>query len=141
MDDDRPSPADVARVHDVAREVFGTVGTKWALQVIEAIGPDTRRFGELHRLVTGISHRLLTVTLRRLERDGVVDRTRHPTVAPHTEYRLTPAGRELYDTVAGFCRWSRHHLGEVLAARARFDQERSTGTVPPVPPGGPGLVQ
>ncbi|WP_428963073.1 winged helix-turn-helix transcriptional regulator [Micromonospora fluostatini] len=117
-----PTAAEVAQVHLVAREVFGVVGTKWAVPVIDAIGTDTRRFGELHRQVAGISHRLLTATLRELERNGVVDRTLHPTVPPRTEYRLTPAGRELHDTINGFCGWSRRHLDEVLAARRRFEQ-------------------
>ncbi|SCL29961.1 DNA-binding transcriptional regulator, HxlR family [Micromonospora pallida] len=117
-----PTATDVERVHAVAREVFDVVGTKWAVPVIEAIGTDARRFGELHRQVAGISHRLLTATLRQLERHGVVDRTVHPTVPPRTEYRLTPAGRELHSTINGFCRWSRHHLDEILAARHRFEQ-------------------
>ncbi|MFF0717509.1 winged helix-turn-helix transcriptional regulator [Micromonospora sp. NPDC003816] len=124
---DEPSPgtptaAQVAQVHLVANEVFGVVGTKWALPVMEAIGTDTRRFGELHRKVTGISHRLLTATLRQLERNGVVDRTLHPTVPPRTDYRLTPAGLELHQTINGFCRWSRRHLDDVLASRRRFEQ-------------------
>ncbi|PTA46269.1 helix-turn-helix domain-containing protein [Micromonospora sp. RP3T] len=117
-----PTATDVARVQAVAREVFGVVGTKWALPVIEAIGPDSPRFGELHRQVTGISHRLLTVTLRQLEQQGLVHRTLHPTVPPRTEYRLTTAGRDMHDTINGFCRWSRRHLDEVLAARRRFDR-------------------
>ncbi|WP_229401117.1 winged helix-turn-helix transcriptional regulator [Micromonospora okii] len=118
-----PTAADVARVEAVAREVFDVVGTKWAVPVIEAVGADSRRFGELHRQVTGISHRLLTVTLRQLERHGLVHRTVHPTLPPRTEYRLTTAGRELHGTINGFCRWSRQHLDEVLAARRRFDRE------------------
>jgi DNA-binding HxlR family transcriptional regulator len=117
-----PDPARMAQAHLVAREVFDAVGTKWAVQVIEAIGTDTRRFGELHRQVAGISHRLLTATLRQLERNGVVNRTLHATVPPRTEYRLTPAGRELHDTINGFCRWSRRHLDEILASRHRFEQ-------------------
>ncbi|WP_323379956.1 winged helix-turn-helix transcriptional regulator [Streptomyces alkaliphilus] len=124
---EEPSPdtsaaSHVARAHLVAREVFDVVGTKWAVPVIEALGTDTCRFGELHRRVTGISHRLLTATLRQLERNGVVDRTFHPTVPPRTEYRLTPAGRELHHTINGFCRWSRRHLDDILASRHRFDR-------------------
>ncbi|MFI7079262.1 winged helix-turn-helix transcriptional regulator [Micromonospora sp. NPDC049903] len=117
-----PTAAKVDQVHLVAREVFDVVGTKWALPVIEAIGADTRRFGELRRTIAGISHRLLTATLRQLERNGVVDRTLHPTVPPRTEYRLTAAGLELHQTINGFCRWSRRHLDEVLASRRRFEQ-------------------
>ncbi|MFY1704962.1 MULTISPECIES: winged helix-turn-helix transcriptional regulator [Micromonospora] len=114
--------AEVAQAHQAAREVFDVVGTKWALSVIEALGADTRRYGELHRQVTGISHRLLTATLRQLEQHGVVERTLHPTVPPRTEYRLTPAGQELQHTINGFCRWSRRHLDEILAARRRSEQ-------------------
>ncbi|WP_091071670.1 winged helix-turn-helix transcriptional regulator [Micromonospora humi] len=117
-----PAATHLARVEAVAREVFAVVGTKWALPVIEAIGADAPRFGELHRQVTGISHRLLTVTLRQLERQGLVHRTAHPTLPPRTEYRLTTAGRDVHDTINGFCRWSRRHLDEVLAARRRFDR-------------------
>jgi DNA-binding HxlR family transcriptional regulator len=82
-----------------AREVLDRVGDKWSLLVISLLGERTRRFTELRRSIDGISQRMLTVTLRGLERDGLVTRTVHATVPPRVDYALTPMGRTLLDTV------------------------------------------
>src|SRR6201999_3963284 len=73
-----------------AREVLQRVGDKWSVLVIDLLGQDTMRFTELHRAVDGITARMLTVTLRGLERDGIVTRTIHPVIPPRVEYALTP---------------------------------------------------
>src|SRR5919204_3528552 len=82
-----------------ARDVLSRIGDKWSMYVIVELGEQTRRFNDLKRDIEGISQRMLTVTLRALERDGIVSRTVHPVVPPRVEYRLTPMGRTLLDTV------------------------------------------
>jgi DNA-binding HxlR family transcriptional regulator len=104
------------------REVLDLVGDKWSLYVIEMLGGGTRRFSDLRRMIDGISQRMLTVTLRGLERDGLVTRTVHPTVPPRVEYALTPMGRTLLDTACTLLRWANDHLPEIDAARAAYDR-------------------
>ncbi|MFD7907314.1 winged helix-turn-helix transcriptional regulator [Kitasatospora sp. NPDC059747] len=101
--------------------VFARIADKWALLIIEALGERTLRFGELKAAVDGISHKMLGQTLRNLERDGIVERTPYATVPPRVDYALTPAGRELQETVHGICHWTRRHVGHVEASRRRFD--------------------
>ena len=112
---------DVTRAHSLAREIFAGVANKWALLIINVLGARTLRFTELRDEIEGISHKMLTQTLRGLERDGVVHRTVHATVPPRVEYRLTGAGAELLATVNGMCAWTRRHLDGIEAARRRFD--------------------
>ncbi|WP_245926134.1 winged helix-turn-helix transcriptional regulator [Nocardia nova] len=100
----------------LARRIFATLSTKWALAVLEAIGTRERRFAELHRAVEGISYKMLTQTLRTLEADGIVTRHDHHTANPRVDYSLTPAGLDLLATVHRLCTWSRTHLNELLAA-------------------------
>ncbi|MEV0081646.1 helix-turn-helix domain-containing protein [Saccharopolyspora sp. NPDC050642] len=119
-----PEDADAVRADSLAREIFTGVASKWSLLIIEVLRDRTLRFTELRAEVEGISHKMLTQTLRRLERDGVVHRTVHPTVPPRVEYRLTDAGRSLRDTVNGMCAWSRTHLDEIEASRHRFDAQQ-----------------
>src|SRR5215207_2908746 len=75
------------------REVLSRVGDKWSVLVIAMLGQGTRRFSELQRSIDGISQRMLTLTLRQIERDGLVERTVYPTIPPRVEYSLTPLGR------------------------------------------------
>ena len=86
-------------------------------------GGRTLRFGELQRSVEGISQRMLTVTLRSLERDGLVKRTMHPEVPPRVEYVLTPLGGTLLDTMKALLAWTEAHVEDVDAARARYDAQ------------------
>ena len=112
---------DVMRAQALAREIFANIANKWALLIINTLGEDTRRFTELHAAVEGISHKMLTQTLRTLERDGVVNRLVHPTVPPRVDYSLTEAGLSLQTTVNAMCVWTRRHLGTIDEARHRFD--------------------
>ncbi|MBF5000851.1 helix-turn-helix transcriptional regulator [Nocardia sp. BSTN01] len=98
----------------VARRIFATLSTKWALAVLEAIGDRECRFAELHRAVEGISYKMLTQTLRTLEADGIVARYDHHTANPRVDYSLTAAGLDLLATVHQLCTWSRAHLRELL---------------------------
>jgi DNA-binding HxlR family transcriptional regulator len=105
-----------------AREMLVRIGDKWSVYVIHVLGyAGTLRFNELRGEVEGISQRMLTVTLRGLERDGLVVRTVHPEVPPRVEYALTPLGSTLRQLVRGLVEWSGAHLPEVDAARAAYD--------------------
>jgi DNA-binding HxlR family transcriptional regulator len=104
------------------REVLDRVGDKWSLLVIGLLGDGTRRFSELRRSIDGISQRMLTVTLRGLERDGLVSRTVHPTVPPRVNYSLTPMGWTLLDTARSLVDWAERHLHEIDAARDAYDR-------------------
>ena len=113
--------ADLRRADSLAREIFSDVANKWALLIIEALGERTLRFVEVRGEVEGISHKMLTQNLRMLERNGLVDRTVHPTVPPKVEYTLTEPGRALRATVDAICDWTQRHLGHIEGARERFD--------------------
>lgn len=116
-----PDEADLRRADSLAREIFSDVANKWALLIIEALGDDTLRFGELRKEIEGISHKMLTQNLRMLERNGLVERKVHPTVPPRVEYTLTEPGRALRVTIDGMCDWTHQYLGHIEAARHRFD--------------------
>ena len=105
-----------------AREMIVRVADKWSMYVIHVLADaGTLRFSELRRRVDGVSQRMLTVTLRGLERDGLVSRTMDPEVPPRVEYQLTPLGATLRELVNDLMAWSGAHLAEVDAARARYD--------------------
>jgi DNA-binding HxlR family transcriptional regulator len=108
-------------INILAYEVFTDIASKWALLIIEALGSETLRFNQLRTQVHGISHKMLSQTLRTLERDGIVKRTPYATVPPRVDYTLTEAGHELQATVHGICHWTRHNLDHIEAARLRFD--------------------
>lgn len=111
------------------REILERVGDKWSLFVISCLGDGPKRFTALKRSVDGISQRMLTVTLRGLERDGIVSRTMYPVMPPRVDYELTPLGRTLLDAVGALLTWADAHLDEVDAARAAYDAR----TTPPAP--------
>jgi DNA-binding HxlR family transcriptional regulator len=118
----RPAEVEYTPANCHAREILARVGDKWSVYVIHVLGDArTLRFNELRRHVDGISQRMLTVTLRGLERDGMVARTVYPEVPPRVEYRLTPLGATLRQLVRALVAWSASHLAEVDAARAEYD--------------------
>lgn len=104
-----------------ASEILGRVGDKWSLQVIFSLGEETRRFTDLKRGIEGISQRMLTVTLRGLERDGIITRTMYPVIPPRVDYALTPMGRTLLDAIGALVNWADSHLPEIGAAQAAYD--------------------
>ncbi|MER7987695.1 helix-turn-helix domain-containing protein [Streptomyces noursei] len=114
-----------------ARVVLGMVGDKWSLLVVCRLDQGPRRFTELKRAVDGISQRMLTVTLRSLERDGIVTRTVHNVMPPHVTYELTPMGTTLYEAAAPLLKWTTEHLAHIDDARAAYDAR--TDTPPPRP--------
>ena len=118
----KPAELEYTQTNCHAHEMLTRIGDKWSVYVIHVLGhAGTLRFNELRSQVEGISQRMLTVTLRGLERDGLVQRTIYPDVPPRVEYTLTPLGATLRELVRGLVRWSGAHLEEVDAARARYD--------------------
>jgi DNA-binding HxlR family transcriptional regulator len=105
----------------LVRDVLSRIGDKWSLYVVSRLGDGTRRFRQLHRSIDGISERMLTVTLRSLERDGLIVRTVFPVVPPKVEYELTQVGASLLATVAPLFTWCDDHLDYVTQARAAYD--------------------
>lgn len=104
------------------REVLDRVGDKWSVLVIVLLGRRTHRFNELHRAVEGISQRMLTLTVRALERDGLVERTVHASVPPRVDYELTELGRTLLVPLGALSAWADVHRGDILAAREEHDR-------------------
>jgi DNA-binding HxlR family transcriptional regulator len=102
-------------------EVLARVGDKWTVLVVSALGDGPRRFNELRRALGSISQRMLTLTLRGLERDGLVTRTVFPTVPPRVDYELTDLGRSLLEPVKGLGAWALTHRPDIQEARKRFD--------------------
>jgi DNA-binding HxlR family transcriptional regulator len=104
------------------REVLDLVADKWSLYIVANLSDGPLRFTELKRVLGGVSQRMLTVTLRRLQRDGILTRTVHEVMPPHVDYRLTPLGVSLLDAAAPLIAWSEGHLAQVAAARADYDR-------------------
>ncbi len=102
-------------------ELLSRVGDKWTVLIVKALVENNRRFNELKREVGGISQQMLTRTLRTLERDGMVERTVHPTVPPSVEYGLTDLGRSLAVPVMALTEWTFAHLAQIHANRATYD--------------------
>ncbi|MCB8822772.1 winged helix-turn-helix transcriptional regulator [Microvirga rosea] len=109
-------------------EILSRVGDKWSVQVVVQLGAGPKRFNELRRIVSGISQRMLTLTLRGLERDGLVQRTIYPTIPPKVEYRLTELGASLLETVRALGDWAIQNRDQILEARQRFDETGGQGT-------------
>jgi DNA-binding HxlR family transcriptional regulator len=118
----RPAELEYTPTNCHARDVLARVGDTWSVYVMHILGDArTLRFNELRKEVDGISQRMLTVTLRGLERDGLVARTVYAEVPPRVEYSLTPLGITLRQIIRGLVAWSGEHLAEVDAARAAYD--------------------
>jgi DNA-binding HxlR family transcriptional regulator len=110
-------PADCRAVSDV----LARVGDKWSVLVVTRLGAGPLRFNELRRAIGSISQRMLTLTLRGLERDGLVTRTVFPTVPPRVDYALTPLGRDLLNPVSALGEWATRNQAKIARARERFD--------------------
>ena len=110
------------------RDVLDRIGDKWTVLVVVELSKGVRRFRELQRAIPGISQRMLTLTTRRLCRDGLVERTAYATVPPQVDYRLTPTGESLAAQVFGLADWSRAHKDGIAEARHRWDAEHPDGS-------------
>ena len=109
------------------REVLNRVGDKWSVLIVALLGDGTKRFSELRRAIEGISQRMLTLTLKGLERDGLVTRTMYPTIPPRVEYGLTKLGRSLLVPITALGDWAAHNRERIQAARERYDAQNSNG--------------
>jgi DNA-binding HxlR family transcriptional regulator len=103
------------------RHVFATIGDKWAGLVVNALADGPRRHGELRARIAGASQKMLTQTLRTLERDGLVTRTVTASVPVRVDYELTPLGHTLVPILAALKHWAESHIGEILQAREDYD--------------------
>jgi DNA-binding HxlR family transcriptional regulator len=103
-------------------EILSRIGDKWSVLIVSLLGDGPKRFNEIKRMVGGISQRMLTLTLKGLERDGFVTRTVTPSVPPRVDYALTDLGRDLLRPVAGLGEWAKANQEQVRQARERFDQ-------------------
>ena len=108
-------------VHCPVREVLDCIGDKWSILLIMTLATRPQRFGELRRAIRDISKRMLTQTLRDLERDGLITRHVFPTKPPSVEYRLSPLGQSLLDPMASLVDWADRRYSDIHAARVRFD--------------------
>lgn len=103
------------------RMVLDRLADKWALLILDRLRDGPVRFNNLRRDIRGLTQKVLSQTLKRLERDGLIERTVHPTVPVRVEYALTPLGNTLTDTVAAFAHWAESNMDAVLAAQAAYD--------------------
>ena len=115
------APFEVTEACRPVNAILARIGDKWSVLVVSYLGNGTMRFSELRRAIDGISQKMLTTTLRGLERDGFVTRTVFPTIPPRVDYELTDLGYELLEPVNRLGEWARKNTARVNAARARFD--------------------
>lgn len=108
------------------RQILDRIADKWSLLVISLLEERTLRFTELRRQIDGISQRMLTVTLRQLERDGLVCRTVYAEMPPRVEYCLSPLGHTLLGTIQALVTWTEEHQVEIARARVEFDAAQET---------------
>ena len=106
------------------REVLNRVGDKWTVQVVALLGDGSMRFSELRRSIEGISQRMLTLTLRNLERDGLVLRTVFPEILPRVDYELTKLGDTLLDPITALAEWAGENRVSIQSARDKFDAKK-----------------
>lgn len=121
----KPGDSDVHADCRALGEVLARIGDKWTVFVVGLLSNGPARFNEIRRTIGGISQRMLTLTVRGLERDGLVTRTVYPTIPPRVEYALTPLGRTLIDPIMALGDWAKENRPTVEKARARFDAAKA----------------
>ena len=130
----KPWPDTSPELDALVTEVIGRVADKWTMLILEELaGHDTLRFTQLGRQVAGISQKMLTQTLRQMERDGLITRTVHPIIPPRVEYRLTELGLGLGAAFCGVWRWAEQNHAEIARARTAFDSRRLPEPLQPTP--------
>src|SRR5580692_4721690 len=121
-------PSDCRAIGDV----LARIGDKWSVLVVSRLGEGPMRFNELRRSIGGISQRMLTLTLRGLERDGLLTRTAFPTIPPRVDYALTALGRDLLNPVSALGAWAIRNQPKIARAREQFDGIcKANGKSPP----------
>ena len=111
-------------------DILNRIGDKWSVMIVGHLTHKTMRFNELRHTIGGISQRMLTLTLRNLERDGLVTRTVFPEIPPRVEYQLTELGRTLTVPLDNLWNWAAEHMGSVSVARANYDRVHEAMAVP-----------
>jgi DNA-binding HxlR family transcriptional regulator len=122
MDTAQPVPPNVFLKGCASRTVLDVLANKWTNLVVCALRDGPLRFGQLRRQLEGITQKMLTQTLRALERDGLVTRTLYPTIPPRVDYELTDLGRDAARLFDGLVAWAEQHVHEITAARDRYDE-------------------
>src|SRR6266567_5954961 len=122
METKQQTPPDIFQANCLSRQVLQLIADEWTPLVIYALEEGTMRFGQLLKRIDGISKKMLTQTLRALERNGLVQRVVYPVVPPVVEYSLTPLGQTLIEPVKSLRVWAYGHLQEVAQARREYDQ-------------------
>ena len=112
------------------RDVLDRVGDKWSVLIIDLLGTGPTRFNELKRSIEGISQRMLTLTLRGLERDGLITRTVYPEIPPRVEYELTPLGETLLIPIQGLAEWAAENRTKIQDARTAFESKQRKRAMP-----------
>ncbi|SEG08955.1 transcriptional regulator, HxlR family [Actinacidiphila yanglinensis] len=110
-----------------SRQLLDRLGDKWTTLVVSALAEGPRRYAELARTIAGVSQKMLTQTLRALERDGMVERTVTPAVPVRVDYELTPMGRELLPVLGAVKAWSEQYIAQVLTSREAYDARDAAG--------------
>lgn len=110
-----------------AEQALSLVSDRWFILVVHALMAGSKRYAELQRAIPLVSKKMLTQTLRRMERDGIVSRKVYPVVPPHTEYALTDLGESLVVPLQTLCRWGQAHFAEVENHRQVYDAGRQAG--------------
>jgi len=123
---------DQAEICGAMGDILNRIGDKWSVMVVGHLTRKTMRFNELRHSIGGISQRMLTLTLRNLERDGLVTRTVYPEIPPRVEYQLTELGRTLTDPLDTLWNWAARHMASVNEARVNYDRVH-TATAEPKP--------
>jgi DNA-binding HxlR family transcriptional regulator len=113
------------------REVLNRIGDKWSVLIVGLLGDGPKRFSELRREIEGISQRMLTLTLKGLERDGLVTRTLYPTIPPRVEYHLTDLGRTLWKPIQSLAKWAQENREQIQKARNLYDARSLVSVAPP----------
>ena len=111
-------------------DILNRIGDKWSVMIVGYLARKTMRFNELRHAIGGISQRMLTLTLRNLERDGLVTRTVYPEIPPRVEYQLTELGRTLTGPLDSLWNWAAEHMGTVNEARANYDRAHEAAAAP-----------
>lgn len=106
--------------------LLARIGDKWTVLVVQTLAGGPKRFNELRREIPSVSQRMLTLTLRNLERDGLVNRTVTPTIPPRVDYELTDLGQSLQKPICGLARWATENVGAIHAAQSRYDAEHDS---------------
>ena len=101
--------------------LLSRIGDKWTVLVVQTLGDGPKRFNELRREIPSVSQRMLTLTLRNLERDGLVNRTVTPTIPPRVDYELTDLGQSLQKPICGLANWAKENVEAIHLAQARYD--------------------